>query len=564
MCQDKEKKSLFIIKCILSIIFMLVVFVDNADSIGFLGKISQGALRYGFFVPVLGSVLFHFILKKKNRILAIVYSIPWVILFLTCRLYFYYIPGLAFGECMMLILDLWWGTLSFICMCKELVQYCIHNKKLSFWHYFDNCYNFRSIIFVILFSVTFLFMEIGKTDSNLPLETLLCFVMLYLTPFNKEEKEIIIDAFETGIILGFWLLQAFAFAFRPFYNTEYNNARYCGMYVNSISFSMLCLAVLVVSFLRIRDCKNRKLLFYFVLFQTWCVGVLLLLSIGRAAIIFACICLFVFAVLSVIKEKIKIKSFIRAVLFNTLGFIISFFLIFFAVRLIPAVVSHPIFFSDEYFREGIILRDDPITSEKYVEMDEYIHAAIGRIATIWEKNSVVKSEVDETNQENDSSTEYTESKLEKSDNAQLDPEYPNNKYYLSGEYSGLEVRIAIWRSYLDRVNFSGHTDSETIIWIAPYKIVLHAHNIIIQFLYSYGWPTGILFILWVIYGLYFAIHGMIKEKNITPFLFWVLTFIMTIGYGMVDCTWRISQITWFMFLFVPIFAINNNKTDEKN
>lgn len=547
----KYREIIFRAACIF--VFMLVVIVDNARSIGFLGKLSNGVLTYGFFAPALFVSALIYCKRYLNIFFVSLYSLCWLVIFFAIKWFYYYIPGLSYGESLMIILDLWWGSLSVIGLVSNFIQHMKKKEKEGFYSFFNKQFEQSDLQLLFLFCLFTLGAVIGKMDANLPFLTGIVFFLLFMTPFHKKERAMVADSLATGIIAAFWLLQLLAFAFRP-----YCHVRYSGMYVNCNTFAMICAVVVILSLYKLAVWKKNRVLYCCYLVELWMTIALLFMSLSRTAMLCA-VCSIIIFVIWKLKEGLKYKDKKERILYsfkivirNFIGFLICFLVMFFSVRYIPAVISHPLYFSDEYFKDGAIFYNDSISSEKYIELDEYMNGLLGRVTNLWEKSS----SINKTNQINNG-TEIIEMELP------LDPEYPNNKYYLPENYSGTENRIAVWRSYLDRINLLGHDDSETLVYISPRKTVEHAHNIIIQMIYSYGIITGIVFLIYAVYSVIWGIDKWKKDKYNPVCFLWVNIVLLTLVYGLFDCTWQVGQAIWFLYLFVPVLVLNKGDKEEE-
>lgn len=116
----------------------------------------------------------------------------------------------------------------------------------------------------------------------------------------------------------------------------------------------------------------------------------------------------------------------------------------------------------------------------------------------------------------------------------------------------LNIRLTIVDVYLRNLNLLGHTQNEGHYEIVDqeFAMIWHAQNLWLQVFYSYGIPTGILFLIATVYILILTIKKIKRapEDPYSIFSFFVcITFFL---YGTMEMVWNIGQLIFFMFFFV--------------
>lgn len=120
--------------------------------------------------------------------------------------------------------------------------------------------------------------------------------------------------------------------------------------------------------------------------------------------------------------------------------ILTFPICFSATRYLPPVFHHPVWFWGEW-SEGKVHSWDPWNSEKFVDIDEYLDAALGRIFDTFE-NALEHSPL-----------------AMKAEAAEAQTEIPANKIPVlqpDQDTDTLLVRSTIYKYYISQLNLTGH------------------------------------------------------------------------------------------------------------
>lgn len=119
---------------------------------------------------------------------------------------------------------------------------------------------------------------------------------------------------------------------------------------------------------------------------------------------------------------------------------------------------------------------------------------------------------------------------------------PYEKDYTNG-------RTTIWRAYLKELNLTGH---DTMGVPVDGKIMVHAHNTLLQTAYDFGIPGGILFLAFLILTFMRGVtYDRKSEKIMNPDRF--VPMAMTVGYtmaGMVEWLFEVSNPCTFMLFLL--------------
>lgn len=376
-----------------------------------------------------------------------------------------------------------------------------------------------------------------RDNTYRPEFDLLYFGIFYLVIYNKEEQRKILEDLVNGISIGFLSLQFVAFFFRPYVD---GINRYRGMYYNSNMFDLMCLVVLCLVLVKITHARKTHgirhwsywgwIAYYGAAFS------LILLSIGRISILLAIGGTVLYALFTVCFEHIKVKKMLAqsGVVLLSIGIMLP--IVFAAASYLPRILKRPILFQDEYLYIGDLQDED-----NYVSFAEFTEMTLGRFSKLiadYSAEGIGESVVvDETIVENniDTKTQNTD--------------WENKTFYLNAEgYSAIDLRVAIWRTYLDEVNMWGHTIDEWGVWVAPNLYFVHAHNIFIMQTYVYGLIAGGVFVLWIVYYIYRAWCYYRRNVNDCYAIIPLMAVMILISFGMFELSWMSGQVSWALVL----------------
>ena len=318
----------------------------------------------------------------------------------------------------------------------------------------------------ILWLAMMLWMILSRSNYFWPVCYLAMFGCFYLADFSAEEREDLFQGMLDGIILGFFVLQGFCFVFRP-----YDVARYKGVYSNCNQNAQFYLYVLAAVYAKIiyvtRSGSNKWIKLYYWMGAGAALS-LELLTIGRTGWMTAVLLSLAFfhffrkhqPSVRAWKNLLKLCAFV----------IIAFPLTFGAVRYLPPLFHHPVWFEGEW-RPERVHSWDPWDSEKYIDLNEYAAEAWGRILGSFEdllehSPFLLVTEAEELSGE--------ESAI------------------LASEQDSLLVRGAIYKHYLQNLNLLGHSNGELGFLLTPTYWVPHAHNIFLQYGSDFGVPVMVM------------------------------------------------------------------------
>ncbi len=373
-------------------------------------------------------------------------------------------------------------------------------------------------------------MTFSRSGRVWPIWFLAMFGMFYVTQYSEKDRNALMDGMVDGTIISFFMLQIFAYGFRP-----YDVVRYIGAFSNSNITALHYLLVYSMVLFKLhllhqREAKKGWKLFYFV----GACGLLgfMFLTMGRTAWVTAFLVTVLYGVFIV--RQIWRKKW-SAVLgrFLALGMtaVILFPAVFATVRWLPAVLHHPIWFLDEYSVDKVHSFDPP-DSWKYIEIDEFLETVLGRI---WRTFQISRAR--------DPFLLVAQAAEEEEEIIELvGPE---------GMDRALNIRFSIYKTFLENLNLLGHSPQEGHYHIEDSDyMVWHAHNLWLQVAYYYGIPTGILFLAMTALLLKKHYRNMKTHTDnsyaVIPFFLCVLFFC----YGTMEMVWNIGQMVLVSFFVI--------------
>jgi len=362
-----------------------------------------------------------------------------------------------------------------------------------------------------LWTVMMLLMVVSRSGYIWPLVYFIVFGCFYLADMSEEEQEVLTQGMLNGVIAGFFLLQGFCFVFRP-----YDAFRYVGIYNNSNINAFFYLEVLAAVFGKLIWTYRKQKGIWWKLFYWLGAGVpfgFLFLTISRTGwltgVLMAVVCLLLLTFIKMVPSSKSWMKVLRGVVFRGIllagCFLLTFPLVFGAVRYLPPLFHHPVWFYGEW-NEDKVHSWDPWDSEKFVTLEELMNKAVGRVAEVITGTDIAgKSDMESQSTEPESQSTESEGQSTEPEQVtklqqQLYEETRAAGFGLASyedKKNVLLVRKEIYRYYANLLNLWGHPDSELGFQILPNQRIGHAHNIYLQFGVMFGIPVMLVFVVLV-------------------------------------------------------------------
>ena len=416
----------------------------------------------------------------------------------------------------------------------------------------------------IPFAACMILMLLSASGTIWPVYYLIIFLLLWHSPFTREDKKYVFMGMMDGLIAGFVLLQGIAFI-----NTAYLRPRYRGAFWNCNRNACLYLLALASVYGKAHlykltkaadsDKKDRnKLVLYGCMVSI--LAAFIIYSGSRTGLIGAVLITFLYFICERICFKERIRTFVKkGILYSALS-IVFVPLLYFPIRYLPEVKPYL-----RMIAKNIIKG----TNDDFVPVSglDFDYAIKYNLLRYFEKElPVSESEavVDNAEPEEaicvigaDPTGEYYTLNY-------TFLYYPERGMYIKRVpaylYSGLNTidsRINISTVLIDQMNLWGHLDNEVMMDIisdVPGTEETFSHNeqnIVIHYLYIYGIPVGIFVCVLMFVELGYLIRKSISGKaDATVLLMLVSVYFI---YGIMEIVWVPGQIEQLLLFFAPLF-----------
>lgn len=309
------------------------------------------------------------------------------------------------------------------------------------------------------------------------------FSFLFFILVHNSKYDDLYELFSNGIVLSFVIIIILSLLFRPLNTNIYWGGRYSGMFTNPNVFALylLCPYCALLNKLHIKiseigwNLKNIKLE---IISLSICSSFLIMTEC-RTALLAALITIISYLILTIRNTHDRLKIIAKRGFTLLLITLVSFPIVLYSTRYIPAIVHNPIIYESEYSAvDKMITSEDPINSVKYAKFMDFIHELCGR-TDIEDKN-------------------------------------------LNSISTG---RMVIYKAYLSQLSFRGHSDVGLEVYKGKY--VVHAHDSYLQVAYTYGIIPGILFIVFSILSCIGSIKYYLNNKEINKYAIFPFLVIIT-------------------------------------
>lgn len=383
--------------------------------------------------------------------------------------------------------------------------------------------------FLALWVGMMLWMIFSRSTYIWPLCYLVMFGCFYLTTYSSEEWEQLFQGMLDGIILGFLILQGLCFVFRP-----YDSVRYSGIYHNpnmNVLFYLEVLAAVLAKLVMVTKRGYARSIRVCYWLGSGVVLSFILLTIGRSGWIVATV-LVILSLLFLGRIKKK-KMLFKGLAVMCLGTMLTFPLCFCAVRYLPPVFHHPIWFWGEW-NEQKVHSWDAWDSEKYVEFDEYVDAALGRVIDSIEcllEHSPLRLQVKAA--EEGELVPGGEEPVPDNRIPRITPEQ---------ESDTLLVRGIIYSYYAEHLNMTGHPYEEQGFQMHAAYWIGHAHNIFLQYGTDFGIPVMVALMTLVLWGSVVLAKKFIclgDEHSAAALMFLLIPAV----FGLLEYSWGVGSLS---------------------
>lgn len=429
-----------------------------------------------------------------------------------------------------------------------LMGYCIIHTFISFFVE-KRRPEFYLPLFVI-WIVMMILMIFSKSDYIWPECYFVLFLCYYLTPQTPEQRENVTMGLINGMILGFVLIQAHSMLFRP-----YDKLRYQGNFCNpnnNCLFLCLCLAAILSKILILtRDNGGKIIRIIYFLFAGACCS-FICMTMGRSGYLASFVITICFlAAYSRIRGR---KIFIRMGALLVSIFVVMLPMTYLAVRYIPTIHPHVLFYYQEGYSESFVHSWDKWDSEKYISFQEMLDGILGRFGALKNSADGLRRSGNETITVTESVKTaaaagyfpFTWSINSGTGIAETQTD-PRRIPVLSGEEAenALLVRYTIYKWFFSHLSLRGMPYEEQGLQLAEGYWVQHAHNIYLDYGINFGYPVMILFAVFSWWGAGRLFRQGLKTHDIKK-ISCLLTALVPLVFGIFEFAWGAGMISTVM------------------
>lgn len=424
-----------------------------------------------------------------------------------------------------------------------LMGYCVIHTIISFFIEKKRPRLYMPLF--IIWTVMMILMIFSRSEYLWPECYFVLFLCYYLTDRTQEQRRNVTLGIIDGIILGFIVIQAHSLLFRP-----YDIVRYMGNFCNpnnNAVFLCFSLAAIFSKILFLKKEKAKKLIiiFYFLLAEA-CYG-FIFMTISRSGYLTTLLITVVFLILYC--RTVSKKVFFRMGILLTSLFIVIMPLTYLAVRYIPTIHPHVLFYYQEGYSETRVHSWDPRNSEKFISFEEMIQAALGRFKETGTNYNqffgLRKSDPEILVTRSVSASPILPREVLMRSAAILSAQHTP---ILNGEEVGnaFLVRYTIYKWYINHLSLRGMPYDEQGFQLTEGYWVQSAHDIYLDYGINFGIPVMILFTVFIWYGIGRLIYNSCKQINVTKMSCLLITLVPPI-FGLFEFAWGSGMLYTIAF-----------------
>ncbi len=380
-----------------------------------------------------------------------------------------------------------------------------------------------------------------------PLWFLFMFGMFYLADYEKGDREALWDGMIDGTILSFFVMQIYAYGFRP-----YDELRYKGALSNSNMMALYYLIIYLMCLMKLHVLERKGAKWGVKFFYLTGAGGMLsfqVFTMCRTAWIVSIIITIAYGILVV--RRIWMRKWYQVFCGGAalaLAALLTFLPVYYSIRWFPVILHHPVWYEGEYGVDKVH-SFDPADSEKYVSLDEFLEVLLGRIFNTLKRVRQCDPLILTAH-----AAEGHEMDMEKVDLIQVP----------WTEDLGLLERLTIYKAYWDDMTWFGNGMEKGYYLIGEGEYFSrHAQNLWLQMAYTFGIPAGVLTVVLTVVLLWVHGKNVLRAGEdsyaIIPFFVCVLFVV----FGLMEIVWNPGQLVMFLMFFVQHPQLRGERNDYK-
>lgn len=353
----------------------------------------------------------------------------------------------------------------------------------------------QQALYCVLWVLFGLLMYANRYEKVWVFTATLPFLAFVFAPDSFLEKCRFLRNFNNGILLSFALVTLFCLLHRPHH--YWMLSRYGGIF-HTVACTGMYLAVVFGAALAklYGKLKARRNMLVFCLpeyFVTACTVGFILLTMSRTAFLTTFVTVAALVALTAAVYRKSARRILAELGVLAVVCLVSFPMVFTAVRMVPAVVNDPVRYDLEYQdRSFMIYEGDPIDSDKYMTVRRFFSTFFGRFQTTENENEEADAGgTDDLCWRETGVLAYTGDGLAGlgAGRFSMDDTDADTSSEKEGRNDVSNGRFEIFRYYLEEIGFQGHP------LMGPEDRYGHAHNSYLQVAYNFGAAAGIVFLV---------------------------------------------------------------------
>ncbi len=388
----------------------------------------------------------------------------------------------------------------------------------------------QQIIFITLWVLFALLMYVNRYEKVWVFTATLPFIAFLFAPNSFLMECRFLKNFSNGVLLSFMLVTMFCFAHRPHH--YWMLYRYGGIF-HTVACTGMYLAVVFGTALAklYGKLKNRKGMFRLCFpeyFAVVCAVGFILLTMSRTAFLTTAVTLLSITALAAVVYRKTARRIAAELVILAAVSLVSFPMVFTAVRMVPAVVNDPVRYDIEFQdRSFMVYEGDPIDSDKYMTVRRFFQTLFGRFQTTEQAHA---QEAGNLCWRETGTLVYTGEGL-----AGLGRLSFSEDHDQAEDADGHDIsngRFEIFGDYIKAIGFGGHPRMGPLD--RKGDEYAHAHNSYLQVAYNFGLIAGILFLVLCAATLWRSIRFALDYGNKYSIVF--VPFAMVIVFGFISLT----------------------------
>lgn len=436
-----------------------------------------------------------------------------------------------------------------------LTGFCLIHTYIRFF-----VEKYRPQFFLPLFGiwmVMMVWMVFSRSNYFWPECYLVLFLCYYMTEQTAAQRRNVLKGAMNGIVLAYMAIQAHALLCRP-----YDRPRYYGNFCNpnhNCMFLCICLAAILAKILIATKEQAKKiwLVFYFLLAST-CYSFIFMTGCRSGYL--AVFVMTLFFLIAYCKLKAR-WIFIRTGMLLVALFIVMMPLTYLAVRYIPTVHPHVVFYFQEGYSEARVHSWDDRNSDKFISFETMLNSVLGRFSTLesaYENlfGAVSAPEIVSEDYRLVSNsgvipisilTAVNTQGLGNTENTLLEKDPDKIPALTAAESSNaLVVRYTIYNWYWTHLSLRGMPYDEQGFQLTADHWIQDTHNIYLDYGINFGWPAMVLFTVFIWWGIGRLTWKGLKTGEVEKFIALLFVIVPPV-FGMFEFAWGAGTISTAVF-----------------